>query len=83
MPSIIEGTGFVRRRMDVNERRRLVVQLAVSAALVAAVTSVVVRLTGPVVHGWDDTVGFVAGILTACLCIAVVLRGTAAPSPPG
>lgn len=41
---------------------------------IIAVTLVVITVTEPLVHGWNDTVGFGAGLLTAATTVWLVLR---------
>lgn len=62
-------------------RGRLVISLLVSCVAVCVTVPVVVVLTGPVAGGWDETLGFVAGLLVACAGIAVSLRFTGSGRP--
>jgi hypothetical protein len=53
--------------------RGLALWVLLTVVLAAAVTPVVVALSRPLVHDWDTTVGFVAGVGAACLGIRGVL----------
>ena len=51
----------------------LALRVLLTVVLAAVVTPVVVVLTRPVVHGWAETIGFIAGVLAACAGIRAVL----------
>lgn len=53
-------------------RRALLLRLLISAVAVCAVVPVVVLLTGPLVGGWADTLGFGAGLIVASAGVAWV-----------
>jgi hypothetical protein len=53
--------------------RGLALWIVVTVLAAAVVTPVVVALVRPVVHDWDTTVGFVAGVAAACIGIRGVL----------
>lgn len=55
-------------------RRMLVISLLVSCVAVCVTVPVVVAVTGPAVGGWDETVGFIAGLLVAAAGVAWSLR---------
>ncbi|HEX6492782.1 MAG TPA: hypothetical protein VF112_04685 [Candidatus Dormibacteraeota bacterium] len=61
--------------MDAVPRRDRTLALWVLLTVLAAavVTPVVVAVSRPAVHDWDTTVGFVAGVLAACVGIRGVL----------
>lgn len=55
-------------------RGRLVVSLVASVLAIVVVTVTLITVTEPVVHGWNDTVGFTAGLITAGFAVSTVLR---------
>ena len=55
-------------------RRMLFVSLLVSVVAICVAVPVVVAVTGPAVGGWDETVGFIAGLLVAGAGIVWALR---------
>ena len=61
--------------MDGRPRRDpgLVLRILLTVVLAAIVTPVVVVVTRPVVHGWAETIGFIAGVVAACAGIRAVL----------
>lgn len=65
-------------------RARLLATLVTGVVAVVVVTVTLITVTEPLVHGWNDTVGFTAGLLTAGFAVAVVLRlGDPGGSPRG
>jgi hypothetical protein len=65
------------------QRGRLLLWLAAVVGAAAVVTPLAVLLSRPVVHGWDETVGFVAGVAAACLVIRALLRRLDRSLPAG
>jgi hypothetical protein len=65
------------------QRGRLLLWLAAVVVSAAAVTPLAVALSRPVVHGWDETVGFLAGVAAACLVIRALLRRLDRSAPAG
>jgi hypothetical protein len=65
------------------QRGRLLLWLAAVVVAAAAVTPLAVALSRPVVHGWDETVGFVAGVAAACLVIRALIRRLDRLAPAG
>ena len=61
--------------------RGLALWLLLTVLAAAVVTPVVVALSHPLVHDWDTTVGFVAGVAAACVGIRGVL-GRLGPGAP-
>jgi hypothetical protein len=55
------------------ERRGLLLRIAAVVAAAAVVTPLAVALSHPLVQGWDETVGFGAGVVAACLAIRGLL----------
>jgi len=48
--------------------------LALSVLVIVIVTAGLIIITEPLVHGWNDTVGLVAGLITSGLAVRVILR---------
>lgn len=66
---------------DATTTRRNPLPWLVLVVLTAAiVTPVVIDVTRPVVHGWAETVGFIAGVIAACVAIREVLRRLGTPA---
>lgn len=64
-------------------RGRLVAILGASVLAIVVVTVTLTTVTEPLVHGWNDTVGFTAGLITAAFAVAAVLRlGDPDKTPP-
>lgn len=55
-------------------RARLVATLVASVLAIVIVTVTLITVTEPLVHGWNETVGFTAGLITAGLAVSMVLR---------
>lgn len=55
-------------------RNRLVATLIASVLAIVVVTVTAITVTEPLVHGWNDTVGFTAGLITAVFAVRVLLR---------
>jgi hypothetical protein len=53
--------------------RTLALWLLLTVLAAAVVTPVAVVVSRPLVHDWDTTVGFVAGVAAACVGIGGVL----------
>jgi hypothetical protein len=60
--------------------RTLLLWLGLTVLAAAAVTPLVVVASRPLVGDWADTVGFTAGVATACVAIRGVLRRLGAVS---
>jgi hypothetical protein len=61
--------------------RGLALWILLTVVAAAVVTPVVVAVSHPVVHDWDTTVGFVAGIAAACAGIRGVLARLDSSAP--
>jgi hypothetical protein len=67
----VQGGASVTETPD---RGGLLAWVAAVALAAAVVTPLAVVLSRPAVHGWDDTVGFTAGVAAGCLAIRGLLR---------
>jgi hypothetical protein len=65
------------------ERSRLLLWVAAVVVAAAVVTPLAVVVSHPLVHGWDETVGFIAGVAAACLVIRGLLRRLDRSRPAG
>ena len=63
--------------------RTLALWLGLTVLAAAVVTPLVVAASRPLVGGWADTAGFIAGVAAACVAIRGVLRRLAAMSSGG
>lgn len=74
MPDVIPSIVTPGYRNGAPHRRRLLTTLLLGMMSIIAVTVVVITVSEPLVHGWNDTIGFGAGLLTAVATVWLVLR---------